>query len=148
MTLAEISNTVPNGFHDAELLELNISYVQRQITLRFGLFVGLPVLPTREERERVALVTVLVQDFQFCIIEPPTGALVLDEHDLSTVDDRQYEQDNASLPKLAEGMFRFSFYAFNWTASIHLAAKSASMAFDDLEDAKYVQQIMAGSSRS
>jgi hypothetical protein len=142
MTLEEISNTLPHGFHDATLDELHISYAARTITMRLTLWIGSKIVDG-EEHDRLALVTVKLDDFQYYIIEPPVGAKLLDEHDHSTIDDRQWHEDNPSLPKLGDGMFPFSFWVFNWMASIHLAAKSATMTYDDPQNEQYVQRVMA-----
>lgn len=142
-TINKLAHTLPNGFHDAELLALSIDYTARTLSLRFSLWVGTMAHPAGAERERYALAMLSIQDFQSCIIEPPQGAMQLDEHDQTTVDGVEFRNAETKLPKLDEGMFQYEFFGFNWNSSIYVAARTATLSFDSCDDEAYVAALIA-----
>ena len=50
MTLEELADTLPNGFHDAQVSSVSIDYVKREARLLMDLWVG--DLSSQNEEER------------------------------------------------------------------------------------------------
>ena len=130
MTMAEIEQRLPNGFHDAELLAINVDYVSRQARLDFKLWVDV-----EEIREEYASATLFLDDFQYVVVEPPRPDNW--QHDQSSVDGFATSAHSGiaiGLPRPAVGKFAHSLFVVNWNASIHIAASSARLAPSELLD--------------
>ncbi len=51
MTLEEIENSLPNGLHDAEISNLNIDYISREVKFELKIWTGELSSKNIEERE-------------------------------------------------------------------------------------------------
>jgi len=127
MTIAEMEDRLPAGFHDAKLLSVAIDYEKSQAEIEFDLWT-----PTDEEIETYARAKLTLSELQYFIIEPPAMNEVLNvaEHDLSSVDGfvtAGFPGHAESIPQTIAGKFAHSLFVFNWNSSIHLAAGSAEL---------------------
>jgi hypothetical protein len=70
MTLDELDHTLPNGFHDAEIISFEIDYVRGTASFHFNLLVGWSddPIPERDAYQEAKLV---VRGLCFCSIDPP-----------------------------------------------------------------------------
>ena len=130
MTMAEIEGRLPAGFHDATLLNVAIDYEKLEARIEFKLW-----LPNEAERETYARATLLLENIQYLIIEPPSLNTYINraEHDESTVDGYITNSRGADVvPPLCDGMFAYSLFVFNWNSSIHVAATSAKLEPENL----------------
>ena len=69
MTFEELSNTLPNGFHDATLQRFEMDYMSRILVLDVVMFIGELDDPSRRELYRPARVT--VENVAYLVIDPP-----------------------------------------------------------------------------
>ncbi len=69
MTFEEVSASLPNGFHDAELQRFEMDYVHR--TLRFDLVVWIGDMDDSRRREFYRPARLTLDDVAFLVIEPP-----------------------------------------------------------------------------
>ena len=69
MTFEELADTLPNGFHDADLSAFQVDYVQRQLTFQLEFWIGDMEVSERREVYRPAIV--VVDDVNFVYVEPP-----------------------------------------------------------------------------
>ena len=69
MTFEELTDTLPNGFHDAELHAFRMDYVQRRLIFDLEIFIGEVDNERRREVYRPAVV--VLDDVRFLYVEPP-----------------------------------------------------------------------------
>jgi hypothetical protein len=128
MTMAEIEDRLPAGFHDAELLNLSIDYLQAQAKIDFRLW-----MPTDQEIETYAAASLHLEGLQYLIIQPPqaNGGYATDgEQYQSSVDGyvtASSPENNAGVPEVHAGKFAHSLFVFGWNSSIHIAAAAARL---------------------
>jgi hypothetical protein len=136
MTIEEIEDILPSGFHDASLNALSIDYVKREA--RFELFVdiGDPDSPEEILREATKPGRLTVTGLLYCIVEPPkpdypcqeTGGLWINSGAIKSSDCKL----SAELPMpLPQGAFAHSFFVNDWNASIIVAATDARFEWDE-----------------
>src|SRR5687768_9586429 len=90
MTLDEIAATLPNGFHDTQLLNLSIDYVNGAVKMRVHIWIGSMSDPA-EEREKYVDAEIELEGLQFWVIGPPdpkypyneAGSIVIDVGSIS-----------------------------------------------------------------
>jgi len=132
MTLAEIENSLPNGFHDAYIHCITIDYVKREVKFSMDILVGDLSSSDEGMREdyRAALLT--LSDLFFCVIEPPRQQYDYQSAKPLWVDAGSRESTqipiSSELPDLiSEGAFTYWFYVNQWNAFIHVAARQAGL---------------------
>jgi hypothetical protein len=69
VTFEEVSASLPNGFHDAELQHFEMDYVHR--TLRFDLVAWIGDMDDSRRRELYRAARLTLDDVAFLVIEPP-----------------------------------------------------------------------------
>ena len=69
MTFQDIADSLPNGFHDAELKRFEMDYLQRRLRFDFDIWIGDKV---HSEMYRAATVT--LDDVAYLVIEPPEAS--------------------------------------------------------------------------
>jgi hypothetical protein len=82
MTLEEIADSLPNGFHDAQINSITINYVKREMSIVLEIWVAEG--PEDSEEYRPAELKVL--DFLFCVIEAPDARYTYHERKALWVD--------------------------------------------------------------
>jgi hypothetical protein len=129
MTMAEIEDRLPAGFHDAELLNLSIDYVESTARIDFSLWT-----PSDEETEKYSAASLFLQGLQYLIIEPPlpNGGYNTDGEQYQSSVDGYVAADkpgsaSVPLPATHAGKFSHSLFVFGWNASLHIAAASARL---------------------
>ena len=132
MTLEELADTLPNGFHDAEVRQLNIDYVKREARLLLDLLVGDPSAQTEELREGYRQAEVKLSGLLYWVIEPPdaryeygkAGTLWIDAGALGSDE----PQPSVKLPEpLPSGAFASWIFVQDWNAFMYVAAMDASI---------------------
>jgi hypothetical protein len=136
MTLEEISDSLPHGFHDAQIKKLNLDYVNREATFDLEIWIGTDSSRKREERDAYRAAQLTLSQLLFCVIEPPDPNYPYQERKPLWVDAGSSPSNQIStsirLPEpLPEGAFIHWFFANNWNAFIHVAAKNARLEFLD-----------------
>ena len=69
MTFDELTDTLPNGFHDSELNRLEMDYLTRKLVFDVLVFTGGVDNPQKVQMYRPARVT--VENVAYLVIEPP-----------------------------------------------------------------------------
>ena len=69
MTFEELSDSQPNGLHDANLQAFHMDYVQRRLTFHLEIWIGEMAVAERREVYRPAVL--IVDDVSFLYVEPP-----------------------------------------------------------------------------
>jgi hypothetical protein len=128
MTLEEIENTLPNGFHDARINKINLDYAKRVATFYLEIWVADSEEETRENY-RAAKLT--LSGLLFCVIEAPDPKYPYHEEKALWVDAGSSKLGDLSLTQLPEplpsGAFTHWFFVNDWNAFIHVAATDAQI---------------------
>lgn len=126
MTIEEINQSLPNGFHDSGITGVRIDYIQRTAEIDMELwFSG----PDDEDPEKYRPATLFISDLIYFVIEPP-GHPNTSHGEPSLVDGGSSELDQAvgQLPKsLPAGAFTYWFFVSSWNSFIHIAALHAEI---------------------
>jgi hypothetical protein len=134
MTLEEIDNLPPNGFHDAQLFSIELDYAKALAKLHVNLLIGLPDDP-EEERSAYQEAIVSLTGLCFCSIEPPCPdyPFVPGGGPTWMVGDRAKPDHLPSLPdimkKAPEGTWSYRFFVNDWNAFIYIAARDAELSW-------------------
>src|SRR5690242_1987239 len=72
MSLEEIDESLPNGFHDAQLVGLEIDYLHKIAVFKTNVLIGLPDEPV-ELRDRYRLGTLRFPGVSFVVVDPPAA---------------------------------------------------------------------------
>lgn len=134
VTLVELENSLPNGFHDSALTSFEVDYVSRRLRVQLSLKVGVPDDPpeTRNDgRNAMVEITGLI----FLIVEPPdkssdysVGGEVWIADGYETESIPQFTGHLTELLKsLPEGTFARSFFVSDWNSYIHVAGTDCSV---------------------
>jgi hypothetical protein len=129
MTLAELEHTLPNGFHDSDLLGIDIRIDEARVVLRMEIDFSDP----DEEDGLFREAEIVLDGLQSVVLEGPSRGFQLDEApkvDGFTPTEKQYP----GLPGLPEEVRKnvHSLYlSGDWNSFLHLAARSASVSWKD-----------------
>jgi hypothetical protein len=132
MTLDELDNTLPNGFHDAEIFSYEVDFVEATAKFHLNLLVGWPEDPA-EERQKYQEATVVVSGLCFLSIDPPSSTypFLPDGKPICVSSDPADADTLQSLPDLAAkfpgSTWCYRFFVHDWNAFIHIAARDAQV---------------------
>lgn len=127
MNLDELAQTLPNGFHDAELSVFTMDYTTRTLRLDLDIWTGAFDEPGRREAYRPARVT--LRNVAYLAIEPPDtnypwlkpGAIRTDAGLGSPT------QSAYAMPEAPAGSFRAYFYLGALNSFLQVAAERATL---------------------
>ena len=126
MTLEEIDQTLPNGFHDSSIVGVRIDYVQRTAEIDMELCFS---VPDDADQEKYRPATLFISELIYFVIEPPGPPNTL--HAAPSLVDggsSRLEQAAYRLPDpLPAGAFTYWFFVNNWNSFIHIAALTADL---------------------
>ena len=71
MTLEELEDQLPNGFHDSMVSRLSLDFVSRTAVLELSLWVGDLESDDESLREAHRNAAVTLRGLQFCAVDPP-----------------------------------------------------------------------------
>lgn len=130
-TIIDISRTLPNGFHDAEIYGMAVDYIACEARLDFGILVGLLPLPERGTNvfqhvyRRARLV---LSGVEYLAMEPPQEAYNPDDAPMVTSDGDDLSTTDPHLPDLEQPTaFRHWFFVSQWNTLIYVAATDARL---------------------
>jgi hypothetical protein len=131
MTLEEISESLPNGFHDAEVRRIVLDYSNRALTMESDIWVGSMDDPP-ETREAYRSASVKLSGLLFCAIDLPKSQACGEDGAVSVDDFPTLREPAIALPKelvssLPASAFLHTFYVNDWSSFIHVAAECAEM---------------------
>jgi len=121
-TIEELELTLPNGFHDARLLRLDIDYCARQATITLDVVVNEERKP--EFRSGVLRITGVL----FLVLDPPGPGSTLASSKPSRIDTGQGQPNTSplTLPPVPSGHFLQWFFVVDWNSFIRVCAEDAS----------------------
>ena len=123
MTIEDIEQLLPNGFHDSYITALHVNYAQRTVEIDMKVWVSGPEAADRDEYQPLKL---SLSGLLYFVIEPP------DEPDTSEPwlvagGSSEVATSPSRLPRpLPTGAFTYWFFVNNWNSYIHIAALTAN----------------------
>lgn len=129
MTIKEIEKSLPNGFHDAKLVKIDIDYVNREGKFYIQVDIGTSDnMLESHESYRAGLLK--LKGLLFCIIDPPDFKCPFQGEDGLWITDSgvaKHGMGSISLPtELPSGAFAHYFFINDWNSFIYFAAMDAS----------------------
>jgi hypothetical protein len=124
MTIFEIADQLPNGFHDAEIETIYIDYPNRVVEIRLNVWIGTMDDP-ESTRETYRKATLTLTGVWYCAMDSPDEGYPYAAAEGLTVD---LAEPTLFVPKQAT--FACRFWVDQWNAFIHLAAASADLAWE------------------
>ena len=139
MTLAELEDTLPNGFHDAYITSVAMDYVRAELRLGMSLSFSVPDDPpevpgyrpaiVKESGVKLFVVDAPNPDPQYSILErdeQPANGFVT-----STSEDWNKEIDQGLIDAAGPTAPLYSFFIGTWNSCIHIAATDATYEWSD-----------------
>jgi len=132
VTLEELDDSLPNGFHDAEIFSFELDYASGIARFQMNLLVGWPDDP-EPECEKYQEATLVVRSLCFCSVDPPvsTYPFLPDGKPICVSGDVAKSDHLPSLPdlvaKLPSGTWCYRFFVHDWNAFIHIAGRDAEV---------------------
>jgi hypothetical protein len=131
MTIDEIRRSLPNGFHDSDILSLHIDYLKGEVTFLMDIDLSSPDMEV-DESSRIG--ELKLSGLLYCVIEPPAYSLGKDyifcEDRLwitSDSSDFSLLKERAKLPEpMPDGGFRHWFFISSHKCLIYVAAMDAT----------------------
>lgn len=132
VTLEELEDALPNGFHDAEIFSFELDYVAGIAKFHLNLLVGWPDDP-EPESQAYQEATLVVEGLCFCSIDPPystypflpSGKPVLVAGAKAKDDAPPFVPDLVA--KLPAGSWCYYFFVDDWNACINIAGRNAAV---------------------
>jgi hypothetical protein len=136
MTIEDIENMLPSGFHDALLQRISIDYVKREALIDLDVCIGDPDANEEEEREAHRLGHLRLYNLLFLVIEPPDPRYPCNYPEYLMIDSGPIpllkKDPPINLPELLPAdAFTHYFFVSDWNAFIYLAATDASFWWHD-----------------
>src|SRR5205823_4639130 len=122
-----VTSGMPNGFHDAHLLNISVDYRERTLQIDLNWWTG-EESEIEEVREAYREGTFIVSGLQYFVVESPENRPLKDgPSDIDGFKTRDSDIIRASLPNVSSEAFRYSFFVGDWNSFIHFAGTSASV---------------------
>ncbi len=126
MTMDELADSLPNGFHDAELAAVTIDFPKREARLALEIWVG-----DDEHREAYRQAEVTLSGLIFWASEPPDSRYPYGEPESVKIDvgpiARLDPERRSALPPIPQSAFANWLYVNEWNAFIYSAAENARL---------------------
>jgi hypothetical protein len=126
MTIEEIAQSLPNGFHDSSIAGVRLDYVKRTAEIDMELWFS---EPDEADQEKYRPATLFISELIYFVIEAP-GYPTTCHAEPSLVDggSSEVERSTSQLPKPLPGTaFTYWFFVNSWNSFIHVAALSAEI---------------------
>jgi hypothetical protein len=124
--ISEIENSLPNGFHDADLYEFHVDFVRRVADFTFGIDVSDSEKQNNIIYRRGRLI---LSDLFFCSLEPPRSFSEIKSGEGLSCDAGVLEGDRLSKVhsgEMPKDTFAYWFFLNETNSFIYVAAKKAS----------------------
>ena len=131
MDLQSIEQSLPNGFHDACLTGLALSFPRRDVELLFDALMANDDVPAAERYRRCRLV---LRDCAVVILEPavayreirPSEGLQIDQTQLKEKDYQAFKDAGYTVPP---ANFWLALFVYDWNSRIVVNARDAILEF-------------------
>jgi len=132
VTIDEVISGMPDGFHDAHLLNISVDYRERTLQIDLNWWTG-EESEIEEVREAYREGALIVSGLQYFVVESPENRTLKDKpSDIDGFKTRDSDITRASLPHVSSDAFRYSFFVGDWNSFIHFAGTSAAVLPADL----------------
>ncbi len=131
MTIEELAGALPNGLHDAFLLNLNLDYENRCASLVLDIWVGNLEATSIEVREQKRRARLCLLGLEYLIVDPPDSNYPYQNVGSVRIDLINSDPAITESRALPDHGFSARFFVFDWNAFIHFAAISASLTWLD-----------------
>ena len=136
MTLEELADTLPDGFHDAQISSVSIDYIKREARLIIDLSVGDPSSEDEELRDAYREGELKLSGLLYWVIEPPHANYPYAESKQLWVDAGALRsasfKPSVKLPEpLPAGAFASWIFVQDWNSFMFVAAMDASLEWSD-----------------
>ena len=134
MTFEEVEQSLPNGFHDATLLQVSLDSLQRCATVKVSVHVS---VPGDQDRELYRVGVLTAKSVSLFFMEPPDPnyEFVLDGKGIGMSGDSvalgQDSRIDPLLRKLPQDSTAYRFFVEDWNSFFYLAAGDATFAWED-----------------
>jgi hypothetical protein len=134
MTFEELSDELPNGFHDARIKNINLNFKDQAISIELDLWVA-DLEDVDPDRMRSGTLKVL-SPYLFLIDPPDPGHVLMPEHGtLWTDGDPVKPGQNSELdkfrPQLPANACVYRFFVDEWNSFMYFAAAGVEFSWDD-----------------
>jgi len=131
----EISDSLPNGFHDALLKSIFINYESDEIRLNLDICIGNPDDPIEEKRDQYMSGILEFYGIKFFISEAPNPVVPWQKNEELLINiegiDSLPEKMRSNLPKFNQtDFFAVWIYISNFNCFLYICARSAKFIFD------------------
>jgi hypothetical protein len=135
MTLAELENMLPSGFHDSALKGLAVDYERRTARLDMSISVGDPDGP-HEQRDDYRGAQIELSGLVFFVMDPPDAGYdfkspgevwIKDGYETRSIPEFTKAIDKKLLDAIPQEAFLHSFFVNDWNSYIHVAATDCSV---------------------
>ncbi len=136
MQLEQLENSLPNGFHDAQLEAIIVDYVSREVVMKMQLHVGNPDAATKEEREAYKPAELHLSDVLYFVIDPPDPKYKYAEKKSLWLLAGRADEESAPVPpipleQLPAGASAYWFFVNDWNSFIHVAVMDAQLKWSE-----------------
>ena len=126
MTFDELTASLPNGVHDAELEKVEVDFTKREARLQLDLWVG-----DDEDKEAYRRGLVTLTGVLFWVCEPPDPGYPFGRPESVRIDGGPLSKDfpnrQPALPPVPPNVFINWLFVNEWNAFIYFAASDASL---------------------
>jgi hypothetical protein len=132
MTLEKIEESLPNGLHDAQIMDLSVSYDRMELSLRTRILVGLPA-QSGPARDTYRNGTFLFRPLRFLAMELPEPSSAFQSAGSIWFSYERTSPENlpAQLVKaLPPETHYYSLFIRDWFASVHIATGQVDFFWD------------------
>ena len=142
MTLEDIEKSLPNGLHDAVILELVRDYEHALVKLKIEVLIELPE-GTDKKATRYRAAEILFSGVPLCTVEVPDPKSAYRHpgciwFSFSKMSDGVWpEEIGQSLPP---GTLLYSLFILDWWSHIHIAAKDVTFSWADPSTAREIRR--------
>ncbi len=126
MTLDGLAASLPNGFHDAELMTIAIDFIKREVRLTLDIWIG-----DDKEREAYRQAEVTLSGLIFWVSEAPDSRYPYGEPRSLRIDagslTELHPEKRPTLPSIPQSAFSNWLFVVDWNAFIYVAAEDACL---------------------
>ena len=128
VTLEELAQTLPNGFHDAEVKAIAIDYVGRRVVFDVSVWVG-DMEAKAAPREGYRDGEVVIEGLRFIVVEPPDPRYPFGREAPVRVSgcERVSASEMPVVSAVPVGCFVSRFFVVDWNSFIYVAGVGAEL---------------------